>query len=79
MPRQSGAATDRRSGWRRLTSKLAITLAIGLASAAPASAGSVTLTFDDLPVFGPFYTPAQGEDVTTRVDKRRTKTPPEAG
>jgi peptidoglycan/xylan/chitin deacetylase (PgdA/CDA1 family) len=42
-------------------------LVFGLAIAAPASAGSVALTFDDLPVFGPFYTPAQGEDVTTRL------------
>jgi peptidoglycan-N-acetylglucosamine deacetylase len=38
---------------------------IGLAT--PASAGTVALTFDDLPVFGPFYTPAEGEHVTGRL------------
>jgi len=34
---------------------------------APAHAGTVAITFDDLPVFGTFYTPAEGEDVTTRL------------
>jgi hypothetical protein len=32
-----------------------------------ASAWTVALTFDDLPVFGPFHTPAEGEDVTSRL------------
>lgn len=53
-----------RAALRRLT---AVVLWAGGMSAAPAHAGSVALTFDDLPVFGPFYTPAQGEDVTTRL------------
>ncbi len=44
-------------------------LLFGVAGVAmkPASAGTVALTFDDLPVFGPFYTPAEGEDVTSRL------------
>jgi peptidoglycan/xylan/chitin deacetylase (PgdA/CDA1 family) len=58
---------DCRFGWRRLSYRLISALALCLAVAVPASAGSVALTFDDLPVFGPFYTPAQGEDVTTRL------------
>jgi peptidoglycan/xylan/chitin deacetylase (PgdA/CDA1 family) len=48
----------------RLAASFLLAAIIG---AAPARAGSVALTFDDLPVFGPFYTPAQGEDVTTRL------------
>jgi peptidoglycan/xylan/chitin deacetylase (PgdA/CDA1 family) len=35
--------------------------------ARPVPAGSVALTFDDLPVFGPFYTAEQGQDVTARL------------
>jgi peptidoglycan/xylan/chitin deacetylase (PgdA/CDA1 family) len=70
VPRRDGAVAEQRSGWRRRISRpvlASLALAFGLALAAPASAGLVALTFDDLPVFGPFYTPAQGEDVTTRL------------
>lgn len=35
--------------------------------AAPAQAGTVALTFDDLPVFGPYKTAAEGQQVTTKL------------
>jgi peptidoglycan/xylan/chitin deacetylase (PgdA/CDA1 family) len=44
---------------------------LGLAAilwiAAPAQAGTVALTFDDLPVFGPYKTAAEGQQVTTKL------------
>ena len=40
---------------------------VAVATAQPATAQSVALTFDDLPVFGKFESAAQGADVTNRL------------
>jgi peptidoglycan/xylan/chitin deacetylase (PgdA/CDA1 family) len=44
-------------------------LALGLAifSATPANAGSVAITFDDLPLFGLYAPPPEAEDITTKL------------
>jgi peptidoglycan/xylan/chitin deacetylase (PgdA/CDA1 family) len=38
-----------------------------LCLASPVHAGTVALTFDDLPVFGPYKTAAEGQQVTTKL------------
>lgn len=50
-----------------MAARLLGALLLGAAATAPVHAGTVALTFDDLPVFGTFYTPAEGADVTTRL------------
>lgn len=70
VPRRSKAPSKRGSGsQRRLVHSVLAPLALsfGFLHAAPVSAGSVAITFDDLPVFGPFYTPARGGEITTRL------------
>lgn len=42
-------------------------IALGLATAAPAHAGAVALTFDDLPIFGKGVSTAQGETSTKKL------------
>jgi peptidoglycan/xylan/chitin deacetylase (PgdA/CDA1 family) len=51
---------------RRTLARLLSAFLLGMATV-PAHAGTVAITFDDLPVFGSFYTPAEGADVTTRL------------
>jgi peptidoglycan/xylan/chitin deacetylase (PgdA/CDA1 family) len=70
VPRQNVTVASRWFAWRRQTFRPALAslaICLGAASSVPAFAGTVALTFDDLPVFGTVYTPAQGEDVTTRL------------
>jgi peptidoglycan/xylan/chitin deacetylase (PgdA/CDA1 family) len=52
---------------RSLMIKHIAALAASLILAVPVAAGPVALTFDDLPVFGPYASAAEGKQITTRL------------